>query len=231
MNIKIVNMIDKINTKIDVAVIIDVFRAFSVETYIINNNVKKLIPVGDINIAYKLKEQNKNSILIGERGGKPLPDFDYGNSPSKLKDIDFTGKEVIHTTSCGTQGIEKVKNAKEIITGSLVNAKAIVKYIEKKKEENIFLVCTGYKTESLYDEDYLCAYYIKSMLEGKNIDLSSYIENLKQSGGAKFFDKEKQDIFPEEDFYLCTKLNKFNFVLKVKQDENKINYIEKIIVN
>ena len=36
------------------------------------------------------------------------------------------GKTVIHTTSAGTQGIANALNASEIITGSLVNAKAIV---------------------------------------------------------------------------------------------------------
>ena len=112
-----------------IAVIIDVFRAFTVEPYLINNGVEKLIPVGDMKIAYNYKKKDENCILIGERNGIKLPGFDYGNSPSQIENIDFKGKIVIHTTSCGTQGIVNAINAKEILTGSLVNAKAISKYI------------------------------------------------------------------------------------------------------
>ena len=60
-----------------IAVIIDVFRAFTVEPYLMNNGVEKLIVVGDKEIAYELKEKNKNIVLIGERGGIKLPGFDF----------------------------------------------------------------------------------------------------------------------------------------------------------
>ena len=70
-------------------VIIDVFRAFTVESYLIYNGVEKLILVGDKEIAYNLKEKNEEYILVGERNGIKLPGFDYGNSPSQIKNIDF----------------------------------------------------------------------------------------------------------------------------------------------
>ncbi len=38
---------------------------------------------------------------------------------------DIVGKTIIHTTSAGTQGIVNTAYASEIITGSLVNAKAV----------------------------------------------------------------------------------------------------------
>ena len=60
-----------------IAVIIDVFRAFTVEPYLINNGTEKLIAVGDKEIAYALKEKNKNIVLIGEREGIKLPGFDF----------------------------------------------------------------------------------------------------------------------------------------------------------
>ena len=60
-----------------IAVVIDVFRAFTVEPYLMNNGTKKLIVVGEKEIAYELKEKNKNIVLIGERGGIKLPGFDF----------------------------------------------------------------------------------------------------------------------------------------------------------
>jgi len=228
LNIKIVNDA-KLATGL--AVVIDVFRAFTVEPYLINNGAKKLIPVSDMQIAYNYKNEDNTCILIGERNGIMLPGFDYGNSPSQIENINFSGKTIIHTTSCGTQGIVKSINAKEIITGSLVNAKAIVRYIVQNKIDEISLLALCRPGENPFDEDVLCAKYIKSMLENEPLNnIEEEIEKLKITTGSKFFDILKQKDFPERDFYLCTEINKFDFVLKVKKDESGSFYVEKVII-
>ena len=230
MNIKILQLIEGARQATGLAVIIDVFRAFTVEAYLVNNGVQKLIPVGDKQIAYDYKEKNKDCILIGERRGIMLDGFDYGNSPSQIEKINFTGKTVVHTTSSGTQGIANAQNANEILTGSLVNAKAIAEYIKMQNPEDVSLVCMGNGGESEAREDTLCAEYIKSLLEGKDLNLNYEIENLKNIAGKRFFDPKLQDIFPERDFYLATELNKFNFVLKLEKDNEGMNYIKRIDV-
>lgn len=211
------------------AVIIDVFRAFTVEPYLINNGAKKLIPVGDIQIAYDYKKNDKNCILIGERNGIKQPGFDYGNSPSQIENVDFSGKTIIHTTSCGTQGIANARNAEEILTGSLVNAKAISEYIIRENVEEVSLVSLARPSEAPFEEDELCARYIKSLLENNPLsNLNQEIEKLKLTSGSKFFSESMQDVFPKKDFYLCTEVNRFNFVLKVNSDIKGRLYIEKI---
>ena len=228
MNIKIVN-----NAKFatGLAVVIDVFRAFTVESYLINNGAKKLIPVGDVQIAYDYKKKDNNFILVGERNGIMFPGFDYGNSPSQIENINFSGKTIIHTTSCGTQGIINSVNARKIITGSLVNAQAIVRYIIKNKIDEISLVVLCRLGELPFDEDILCAKYIKSLLEDTPLNnLKEEIQKLKTSSGSKFFNKLNQKDFPERDFYLCTEINKFDFILEVKKDEKGNLYVEKIDV-
>jgi 2-phosphosulfolactate phosphatase len=228
MNINILQMIQGAREATGITVIIDVFRAFTVEAYLINNGVKKLIPVGDKKLAYDYKKEHDDCILIGERRGIMLEGFDYGNSPSQIENIDFSGKTVIHTTSSGTQGISNAKNAKEILTGSLVNAKAIAEYIKRKDVEEVSLVAMGNGGETEADEDTLCAKYIKSLLEGNEMRLDDKIENLKLVAGKRFFNKDLQEIFPKRDFYLSTEVNKFNFVLKVEKDSKGMNYIKKI---
>ena len=47
-----------------VAVIIDVFRAFTVEAYLMNNGAGKIIPVGDMNLAYDYKKANPDAIFL-----------------------------------------------------------------------------------------------------------------------------------------------------------------------
>lgn len=230
MNIKILQLIEGARQATGLAVIIDVFRAFTVEAYLVNNGVQKLIAVGDKQIAYDYKEKNKDCILIGERRGIMLDGFNYGNSPSQIEKINFTGKTVVHTTSSGTQGIANAQNANEILTGSLVNAKAIAEYIKMQNPEDVSLVCMGNGGESEAREDTLCAEYIKSLLEGKNPNLDKEIEDLKNIAGKRFFDSNLQEIFPKRDFYLSTELNKFNFVLKVEKDDDGLNYVRKIEV-
>ena len=218
MNIEILHMIEGAKKAKGTTVIIDVFRAFSVEAYFFASGAIEIIPVGDVNLAYELKEKNPDFVLAGERKGKILPGFDVGNSPSDVIKLDCLGKTVVHTTSAGTQGIANAVNADEILGASLVNARATAEYIKNKNPENVSIVCMGLEALSQTEEDNLCALYIKSILEGTDIDLQTEIENLKYTSGAKFFDKAQNDVFPEEDFHLCTQVDKFNFVLKMTEN-------------
>ena len=86
----------------------------------------------------------------------------------------------------------------------------------------------GFETKQPTSEDTLCARYIKDLLENNDTSyIEEEIEKLKTSSCINFFDKNTQDIFPETDFYLCSQLNKFNFVLKVNKKDNYY-YTEKI---
>ena len=192
-----------------------------------DKGAEKILPVGDINFAYQYKAQHPDAILIGERDGRIQEGFDYGNSPSQIEDVCFQGKTVVHTTSAGTQGIANAKNASEILTGSLVNAAAIARYIEKQQPEVVSLVCMGLAAKTETQEDTLCAKYIKSILEKKPIALEDGIEMLKETDGKKFFDPAQQDVFPEKDFHLSTQVDKFNFVLRYCPDE-PCGYIKRI---
>lgn len=228
MNIRILQMIEGAKEARGLTVVIDVFRAFSMEAYMMAQGAEKIIPVGDVNLAYKLKEENPQMILAGERHGKILPGFDVGNSPWELSKMDVKGKTIVHTTSAGTQGIANAVNATEIIGGSLVCARAIAEYIKKSGATDVSLVCMGLEAISETEEDTLCAEYIKSLLLGTQIDIEKEIESLKTTSGAKFFDPEQNDVFPEPDFRMCTDVDKFNFVLRLKKSEDGVDYMEKI---
>lgn len=228
MNIEILQLIDGAKKARGVTVIIDVFRAFTVEAYLTDAGARKIIPIGDINLAYKLKEENPDILLVGERHGKICEGFDLGNSPSQIVGKDFSGKTVVHTTSAGTQGIANAKNADVILTASLTNAKAVAEYIKLLNPTDVSLVCMGLEGAAETQEDTLCAEYIKSILKGNPIKLTDRIENLRVTSGAKFFDKKQSEVFPTEDFYLSTKVDIFPFVLRLTDSE--LPYVEKIDV-
>lgn len=230
MNIEILNLIEGAKKAKGLTVIIDVFRAFTVEAYLSQNNAAKIIPVSSIDFSFEYKKNNPDTILCGEREGKIVDGFDYGNSPSQVENVDFTGKTIIHTTSAGTQGIANAVNADEIIGGSLVTAKAIAKYIKQKNPENVSLVGMGLAGVRPTDEDVLCAEYIKSLIEEKPItDIAERIERIKHTDGAKFFDPKQQSVFPERDFHLSTQYGNFDFILRLKKDSpDGLPYMERI---
>lgn len=218
--INILHLIEGAKQAEGLTVIIDVFRAFSLECYLYDMGVEMIRPVGTIEEAFELRKSIKDSVLIGERNGKKCEGFDYGNSPSTVLPEAVKGKMIIHTTSAGTQGIVNAKGASEIITGSLVNAKAVVEYIMDKQPEIVSLVCMGNNGIRPAAEDELCAEYIKSILEGNELsDIEQRVNELQYYGGEHFFDETRQDVFPKEDFWMCIKYNKFPFVIRIEKDE------------
>lgn len=226
MDIKILHLLKGAQQAEGLTVIIDVFRAFSVACYAFDGGVSRIFPVGQIELAYKIKEQNPGYILVGERQEQKPAGFDFGNSPSQLLKGDLTGKIMVHTTSSGTQGIVNATQADEIITGSFVNAGAIIQYIRQQNPEKLSLVCMGYACQYPTDEDTFLAEYIKAKLEEQPVNFENMVEKLRAGAGARFFVPEKQNWAPSEDFDLCLDLNRFNFVLKVNR-ENNLFFLEK----
>ena len=220
MKIKRLQLIEGAKQAEGLTVIIDVFRAFSLECYLYDMGVKEIRPIGSIEDAFALHEKLPGSILVGERKGKKCEGFDFGNSPSTVDRDSVLGKTIIHTTSAGTQGIVNAQNAAEIITGSLVNAKAIVSYIKSKNPEVVSIVSMGTRGIRTNLEDELCAEYLISMLEGKEMeDLEARISGLRTNGGEHFFDPDNQEVFPEADYWMCIKYDQFPFVIRIEKDE------------
>ena len=219
MKVQILQLIEGAQAARGLTVVIDVFRAFTVEAWLMHNGTQKLLPVGEVETALEYRDAHPGTILVGEREGAIIPGFDFGNSPSQIEKEDFTGKTVVHTTSAGTQGVVNATGADMILAGSLTTAAAIARYIKQVGAETVSLVCMGLAGVRPTDEDTLCARYIKSILEDTPLDLAGEIEKLKVTDGAKFFDPAQQSMFPEPDFWLSVQADRFDFVLKVELDE------------
>ena len=212
MNINIYQFVKGAQRAAGLTVIIDVFRAFSVAAYLAHQGAKAIIPVADPNTGFQLKDQDPKIVLIGEREEKIIPGYDFGNSPLEILNRDFRGQTVVHATSAGTRGLVHATRASEIITGSFVNAAAIVRYISEKEPLNLSLVAMGYRARESADEDMALAEYIKNELEGRPNDFTAMKERIKQGTGKRFFDPANLNS-PPEDFNLCLDLDRFSFVL------------------
>lgn len=226
MHIKRLSLKEGAKKATGLAVVIDVFRAFTTAAYVMGNGAERIYPVGSLEEAFQLREENPDWVLMGERSGVPVKGFDYGNSPYQVLDVDFSGKTVVQTTSAGTQGIVLAKDADEIILGSFVMADAIVRYIRERNPEIVSLVAMGWGGNAKSLEDELLADYIEKSLNDGIPDFSEMKHKIRENPeGAKFFD-ESQPCFVEGDFHCAMDLNRFSFVLKIFKDGQA--YVERI---
>ena len=216
MQINILQGISGASRARGLTVIIDVYRAFTLECYAFAGGCERIIPVGDLDKALKLKKRHPDWILIGERGGAIIPGADLGNSPADIREADLAGKTLIHTTSAGTQGIQGAKTtADAIITASFVCAKAVADYIRAKSPKTVSIVAMGEAGVRPTEEDTLCAEYIRALLLGDAPDPAVYLDKLK-AAGAHLTDPAKRHIYPRgpEDLALCLAVNRFDFVIE-----------------
>jgi len=215
MEIKRLSLIEGSKQAKGLTVVIDVFRAFTTAAYVMANGALRIHPVGTLDEAFALKERHPDWVLMGERGGRPVPGFDYGNSPHKVKDVNFRGRVVVQSTSAGTQGIVNASGAEEILPGSFVMADAIIDHIRDRSPKVLSLVAMGWNGRERSPEDELLAEYIETRLRGRKPDFKAMVEQIRaHPEGAKFFDPSQPD-FVEGDFHCAMDLNRFNFCLRV----------------
>lgn len=216
MKVEILEFVEGAQNAKGVTVIIDVFRAFTVGCYAFDSGAVRIIATAGVDEAFVLKKKYSNSVLVGERNEKIIDGFDFGNSPTEIIKTDLRGKTVIHTTTAGTQGLINAVNADIVLTGSFVNARAVVNYIKAVNPENVSLVAMGYRGTISTEEDLLCAELIESSLYEKESYFEERISALKYTSGKRFFEPDNIGFSPPTDFFLCTMVNKFNFILKAE---------------
>lgn len=201
------------------AVIIDVFRAFSLAPYAFARGARAIVPVADVEEARELKRLHPDWLLIGERHARPLPGFDSGNSPADLERFDLRDRTLVHTTHSGTQGLAAASGADEVITGSLVNAGAIVRYIRQRAPAVVTLVRMGKQAQARCAEDDLCADLLQRRLAGEAPAVADVPERLRGADSATMFFDPACDWAPQRDFELCTQVDAFDFVLRLERGE------------
>jgi 2-phosphosulfolactate phosphatase len=209
-------------------VVIDVFRAFTTACYAVAGGAR-VVPVADIEVARTLGARHPDWLLAGERHGRDLPGFHYGNSPARIAAAPLAGRTLVHTTHAGTQGLTQALAADEVLTGSLVNAAALVRYLTRRAPARVSIVRMGYEARERALEDDLCAEILVARLNGGDYDSRGLAARLRAAPAAtKFFDPAATWA-PEADFELCAALDRFDFVLRLgAADAEGVRALERI---
>ncbi|MCB2219203.1 MAG: 2-phosphosulfolactate phosphatase [Bacteroidetes bacterium] len=125
-----------------ITVVVDIFRAGSSMCAALAHGFDKILPVSDVEIARKLKIQNK-WMAAGERDGIKLDFADFGNSPVALSKAAPQQHPLILSTSNGTRAIEMAKKAGEIVIGTFNNMDALTSWLQKQ-DHPILILCSGW---------------------------------------------------------------------------------------
>ena len=193
-----------------IAVIIDVYRAFTTAAFCIAAGAREVVLTASHGAALKMKAKDPDLFLTGEIGGKPIPGFDVGNSPSRIEGLDLSGRRVVQRTSSGTQGVVAAAHAERVVLGSFVIAAATARYL-RSVGGDVTLVAMGEDAAIKAPEDELCAKYIEALLTGAEPPLVPKL--------MRFADRvEWPDWFPMRDVLLAGEVDRFDFALPVTRD-------------
>jgi 2-phosphosulfolactate phosphatase len=151
-----------------VALVIDVMRATTTLVSFFERGARKVTLANDVLSARAARQQQPDSLLLGEVGGLPPTDFAYGNSPVALAKVDLGGHELIFSTTNGTRALVAVAEAVGVIAAHLRNrhgATAMAMELAQAKDADITIVCAGRAggTQQGLD-DLVCAGYLLEQL-------------------------------------------------------------------
>jgi 2-phosphosulfolactate phosphatase len=134
-----------------VCVVIDVIRATTTIAAALARGASGVRPVAGVAEAEMLKAQQPGRILAGERHGVALPGFDLGNSPRALPPETIGGREIILTTTNGTQALAACRGAREVLTCALVNLTATAEKL-RALGPPWMIVCAGFEGDFGLDD-------------------------------------------------------------------------------
>jgi 2-phosphosulfolactate phosphatase len=214
-----------------IALVIDVFRAFTVAPHAVAAGASRVLPVAASEDALALRAALPDALLVGERHARRLPGFDAGNSPTEILAIGVAGRPVVHTTHAGTQGLVNASGADEVLTASLVNVSALARYVKSRNPGYVTIVRMGHEARERCAEDDLCAEALVTLFNGGAVLTTARArERLRDAPAAvKFFDPEA-DWAPLSDFDYCTDVDRFDFVLRLRRGADGRHELERIDV-
>jgi 2-phosphosulfolactate phosphatase len=152
----------KLTKKNFIVVVADIFRASTSICAALDHGVKRIIPVGGIEIAKEYKE--KGYFVACERDGRVLDFADVGNSPSDFLHAAFLKETIVYSTTNGTKAIQLASDADEIVIGSFVNLSSLAAWLVNQ-EKNVVILCSGWKNLFNLEDSIFAGALAKMMLD------------------------------------------------------------------
>jgi 2-phosphosulfolactate phosphatase len=217
------NRLDQQSTAADTVVVIDVLRSFTTAAVALDQGALAVYPVEDPNSVRKICAKIERAVSVGAvAGGAPVAGFDYGNSPSALKDADLSGKNVVLSTAAGVRGLHIFRRARRLYAGSLVCARATARAIREAGAEEVCFVITGEWVDRDGDEDIACADYIESLLRCESRAPEPFAQRVRKSDFGVRFALGTWPDFPTADLDIASRTDLFGFAMPVHHEADEL---------
>lgn len=145
-----------------IVVVTDILRASSAIVTAFMNGVKSIIPVGSLEEAKAYKE--KGFMVAAERDGIVRDFADFGNSPYNFTAERIAGKEIVYSTTNGTQAINQASSGAQVLIGAYLNLGSLASYIITRKKD-LLVLCAGWKNKYNLEDSMFAGALARLVLE------------------------------------------------------------------
>ena len=154
----------------DLVIVVDVFRATTTMCSAFANGATAIRTVGDIEIA---KEYKRKGFLVGAERNTTRCDFaDFGNSPFDYTKELVSGKELIFTTTNGTQAIDMAKDCRELIIGAFSNIDVVADEC-LRLNQRIVVLCAGWNNKINIEDTLFGGALVEKLQQRTTIEIGS----------------------------------------------------------
>ena len=209
-----------------VAVIIDVFRAFTCAPLLIRLGAHTLLLEADIARCLSLRG---DAVRVGERNEEPIEGFDLPNSPFlilRAGQARFAGRTVVLRTTSGVAGaLTALGHADAVLLASYINAQATAAYLSGCGASLVSVVAMGTHGETPAPEDERCGDYIESLLRGGTYDHVAAVAEILSSDTARRFFTADKPYLPAADPAICLQRDLFAHAIRAEAESGWVRAI------
>ncbi len=150
-----------------IVVIVDILRATSAIVTAFMNGVDKIIPVGTLHEAEKMK--NKGYMVAAERDGIVRDFADFGNSPYNFTAERIKGKVIVYSTTNGTQAIHEASECYCVAIGAYLNFTALCDWLIKENRD-VIVLCAAWKNKFNLEDSLFAGAVSEYLLESGSFE-------------------------------------------------------------
>jgi 2-phosphosulfolactate phosphatase len=148
-----------------IVVIVDILRATSAIITAFMNGANRIIPVATLEEAKVYKE--KGYMVAAERDGIVRDFADFGNSPFNFTRERINGKDIVYSTTNGTQSIMMASHSFRVLIGAYLNLNSVARYIINKNHD-LLILCAGWKNKFNLEDSLFAGALAELVLNSKN---------------------------------------------------------------
>lgn len=145
-----------------IVVVTDILRASSAIVTAFMNGVQRIIPVGTLEEAKAYKE--KGYMVAAERDGIVRDFADFGNSPFNFTPDRVRNREIVYSTTNGTQAIHQASTGRQVLIGAWLNLSALARYV-RSEGKDLLVLCAGWKNKFNLEDTLFAGALAKQVLQ------------------------------------------------------------------